>query len=62
MEAALKPGPYILGERFSAVDIYIGSQIHFSLMTKAIEPRPVFQKYADRVAARPAMQRTLPGA
>ena len=62
MEAALKPGPYILGERFSAVDIYVGSQIHFSLMTKAIEPRPVFQKYADRVASRPAMQRSLPGA
>jgi glutathione S-transferase len=62
LETALAPGPYILGERFSAVDVYVGSQIHHSLMTKAVEPRPVFQKYADRVAARPALQRLLKGA
>ncbi len=62
LEAALAPGPYILGERFSAVDVYIGSQIQHSLMTKALEPRPAFQKYADRIAARPALQRLLKGA
>jgi len=62
MEKALTSGPYILGERFSAVDIYMGSQIHYSLMTKAIEPRPAFQRYADRVISRPAMQRLLKGA
>ncbi len=62
LEKALSPGPYILGERFSAVDVYVGSQIHYSLMTKALEPRPAFQKYADRVSSRPAMQRLLQGA
>jgi glutathione S-transferase len=62
LEKALDPGPYILGERFSAVDVYVGSQIHHSLMVKALEPRPTFQKYADRVSARPAMQRLLKGA
>jgi len=61
LEKALSPGPYILGERFSAVDVYVGAQIQHSLMTKAIEPRPSFQKYADRMAARPALQRLLQG-
>jgi glutathione S-transferase len=62
LETALAPGPYILGERFSAVDVYVGSQIHHSLMLKALEPRPAFQKYADRIAARPALQRLPKGA
>jgi len=59
---ALEPGPYILGERLSAVDVYVGAQIGHALMVKAIEPKPVFQKYADRVNSRPAMQRLLQGA
>jgi glutathione S-transferase len=62
LEAALTPGPYILGARFSAVDVYVGAQIHYALMTKAIEPRPVFQHYADRYAARPATERVMKGA
>jgi glutathione S-transferase len=62
LETGLKPGPYILGERFSAVDVFVASQIHFALMTKAIESRPVFQQYAERCTARPAMQRLLTGA
>ena len=62
LEKAISPGPYILGERFSAVDLYVGSQIIHSMMVKAIEPRPVFQKYADRIMARPVVQRLNQGA
>lgn len=62
LETALSPGPYILGEAFSAVDVYVGSQIHWALMVKAIEPRPVFSQYVERCAARPAMQRLMAGA
>lgn len=62
LESALTPGPYILGDRFSAVDVFIGSQLHWALMVKAVEPRPLFQQYAQRCAARPAMQRLLSGA
>jgi len=61
LATALTPGPFILGERFSAVDVYVGSQIHYALMTKAMEPQPVFQQYADRCAGRPAFQRVLAG-
>ena len=62
LETALEPGPWILGERFSAVDVFVGSQLHYALMTKGIEPTPVFQAYVDRIAARPALQKILKGA
>jgi glutathione S-transferase len=62
LETALRPGPFILGQTFSAVDVFVGSQLYWALMTKAIEPRPVFQQYAERCAARPAMQRLMTGA
>ncbi len=57
LEKALTPGPYILGDRFSAADVFVGSQIGYGLMTKALEPRPVFQSYAARLSERPAYKR-----
>jgi glutathione S-transferase len=62
LETAVTPGPWILGERFSAVDVYVGSQVHFGIMTKSLEPTPVLQKYADRCSSRPALQKLLQGA
>ena len=62
LETALTPGPWILGDRFSAADVFVGSQLHYAVMTKAIEPTPVMQKYVDRIAARPALQKLLKGA
>ena len=57
LETALAPGPWILGERFSAVDVYIGAQVGWGLRAKGLEPRPVFQKYLERCARRPAYKR-----
>ena len=62
LETALKPGPWILGERFSAADVYVGAQVQWAMMVKGLEPRPVFLQYAERIAARPAMQKILKGA
>lgn len=62
LEAALKPGPWILGQRFSAADVYVGAQIQWALMAKSLEPRPVFLQYVERIAARPALQEILKGA
>ena len=59
IELALAPGPFILGERFSAADVYVGSQIGFGMMTKSIEPRPSFAAYQARLAERPAFQRVM---
>ncbi len=57
LETALSPGPFILGERFSAADVYIGSQIAWGMLVKALEPRKIFQDYAARCSERPAFQR-----
>ena len=62
LETALEPGPFILGNRFSAADVYVGAQIQWGLMVKALEPRPVLLKYMERVGARPALQKLLKGA
>lgn len=59
LDKALTPGPYLLGERFTAADLYIGSQIGFGAMTKALELRPAFQSYLGRVTARPAYKRAI---
>jgi glutathione S-transferase len=57
LERAITPGPWILGARFSAADVYVGSQIGFGLMTTSLDPRPVFLQYFERCSARPAHQR-----
>jgi glutathione S-transferase len=62
LESALTPGPWILGPRFSAADIYVGSQVQWGFMAKALEPRPKLQQYLERIAARPALQKIMRGA
>ena len=57
LETAVKTGPYICGERFSAADVYVGSQIGWGLMFKSIEPRPAFSEYVGRIMQRPASAR-----
>jgi glutathione S-transferase len=57
LEKALTPGPYLLGDRFSAADVYVGSQIRFGVMMKSLEPKPVFEAYLARLAERPAYKR-----
>jgi glutathione S-transferase len=57
VETALTPGPYILGSRFSAADVYIGSQLGFGMMMKSLDPRPLFQSYLGLLAQRPAYKR-----
>jgi len=57
LEKAITPGPFVLGDRFSAVDVYIGSQIGFGTMMKSLDPRPAFSAYLDRVQLRPAYKR-----
>jgi glutathione S-transferase len=57
LEKALTPGPFILGERFSAADVYVGAEIFWGLLVKALEPRPAFLEYTERLSARPAFKR-----
>lgn len=64
LEEALDPGPYLLGESFSAADVYIGSELNWAMMFGApgLKDNPVFSGYVDRLTARPAYRRTLEAA
>jgi glutathione S-transferase len=59
LEKAIAPGPYILGDRFSAADVYVASQIAWGLQVKGLEPRESFRAYSARMSERPAFKRTL---
>ena len=57
LEGAVSGGPWILGDRFSAADVYVGSQIMWGLQFKTLPERDAFKAYAGRLAARPAALR-----
>ena len=54
---ALKKGPYLMGEQFTAADIVIGSGLRYGMMFKLIPERKEFLEYVGRITARPAAQR-----
>lgn len=57
LESAVSGREYIAGDRFSAADVYVGSQIGWGLMFGTMDKRPAFSSYVDRLQARPAYQR-----
>jgi glutathione S-transferase len=57
LEMAVRTNPYIAGEKFSAADVYVGSQIGWGLQFGSIEKRPAFEQYFGRLALRDAYQR-----
>jgi glutathione S-transferase len=57
LERAVGETDYLLGENFSAADLYLGSHIGFGMQFGAIEKRPAFESYWARLSARPAAAR-----
>lgn len=53
----VEPGPYLLGDHFTAADVVIGSTLRWGLMFNLLPARPEFQAYVDRLNQRPALQR-----
>ncbi|HBS34635.1 MAG TPA: glutathione S-transferase [Parvularcula sp.] len=51
---ALSNGPYILGEKFSAADVVMGSTLNFATMFGAIPLEGAIKAYVERIKARPA--------
>jgi glutathione S-transferase len=63
LKSALAAGPWLLGDTFSAADVYVGSEIRFAMMFGApgLKGEKVFDDYVARLSARPAAQRTAGG-
>jgi glutathione S-transferase len=58
LEAAVATGPWLLGEKFSAADVIIGSDLYFGIdIFRLVPSRPALRAYVDRCLARPALQR-----
>jgi glutathione S-transferase len=56
LTGALAAQPYLLGERFSAVDVLIGGSLSF-LMGRMVPESDVFKSYVGRITNRPAFAR-----
>lgn len=54
---ALGNGPWFLGDRFSALDVYFGSAIRWTTEFGLLPLRPEFASLIERIKARPAFQR-----
>jgi glutathione S-transferase len=52
-----KADPWLLGQKFTTVDVVMGAAIRFSYMFGILPKDPVFAAYIARIDARPAYQR-----
>lgn len=59
LEGGLEPGPWLLGDRFTAADVMVGSSVVFLRQFKMLPDSDILNAYADRCLERPAYQRTL---
>jgi glutathione S-transferase len=57
VNATLERGPYILGEKFSAVDILIGTTFKMFLGSPLLAKTDLLEAYVERVVSRPAFAR-----
>ncbi len=57
LEKAVSASDYLAGGRFTAADLYAGSQIGFGLQFGTIDKRPAFEAYWSRIKDRPAAVR-----
>ncbi len=57
LEAAVSQSDYLAGSTFTAADLYVGSHLGFGMMFGMIEKRPAFERYWQKLSARPACLR-----
>ncbi len=57
LELAVAGREYIVGDRFSAADVYVGSHLGWGLQFGTFERLPAFEQYLGRVMNRPAAVR-----
>lgn len=57
VEIALSEGPFICGDVFTAVDVYLGSALNWGMMFGTLEKRESLQAYVAELVQRPALIR-----
>ena len=57
LDDLFKSRDFVCGDRFTAADVYVGSQIMFPLQFGMLPERNSFLKYRDRLQARDAYKR-----
>ena len=57
LEAAVSGRDYLVGDRFTAADAYVGSHVGWGMEFRTVEKRPAFQRYFERISTRPAAVR-----
>lgn len=57
LEMAVSVHDYVAGPKFTAADVYVGSQIVWGTRFGTLPKRPAFESYGARITARPAYAR-----
>lgn len=57
VEGAVKGRDYLVGDRFTAADLYLASHLSWGMNFDTIEKRPAFETYVERHLQRPAARR-----
>ncbi len=57
LEKAVSAGKYVAGDRFTAADVYVGSQIGWGMQFGTMPKRKAFEDYWARVSDRDAYRR-----
>lgn len=57
LESAVSQSDYLVGNQFTAADVYVGSHLGFGMQFGTLEKRPAFEAYFARLSARPAALR-----
>ncbi|TPG13256.1 glutathione S-transferase family protein [Sphingomonas koreensis] len=57
LEQAVAAHPYIAGDRFTAADVYVGSQVIWGLQFGTLPRRDVFAAYQEKLTQREAYKR-----
>ena len=59
LQKGLEQGPWLLGDRFSAADVLVGSSVYFMKIFGILPENPLLEAYVERCLARPAYTKAL---
>ena len=57
--AGVQPGPWLLGDQFTAADVFVASNLHWGLLSNLFPKDGPIADYVGRCAARSALKRAL---